>query len=744
MSSEIFATFKNYNFIITSGKFEPYYDVSRNKLNKNFKFNTSNWKANPIFDTSKSAHALLTGKISGVTAIDIDDPTIESNIKLMSLCEKTCNMIQRTRKGYHYIFKYTPNLKTTVSEKYKLDIRNDNALLYIEPSIYKFEQTTYKYEFIKTPKDKEDINEISEEILNYIYSLFNFKETKQHLQKIKEINKLTTKELKTIDTKKDLDINKIRFILDNLNESRFDNFNDWLYFGIICRNENIDVEIFEEYSKKSKKYIEGEPSNFYYSLKPNIYDLHINTLYYWLKQDNKTKFIELINKDNNDYEKIKQKIEEKYFLVGSRFYKKLDNRCGFEILKESDIKIQLKPYKIEVFDEDKNKRIKIDFYNKWINDKQRKSFEKTDFFPNPKECPENTYNLFDGFEAENYLNLIKDYTDDQINENIEPFLKHINILTNNDSTYFIKWLANIIQTPNIKQGTTPLFRDKGNFLTSGGGTGKNLFFDSFGKKILGEKYYLTIATNQSLFSSFNEHLENKLLVCIEEAEGKANFSNFNTLKANISQSKCLVNRKGIPKYEINDYTRYIFCSNNDNPIPIDNNDRRFFCYDVNSEKRGDIIYFNKLSDSFNNNISIACFFKYLKNIKIYESPIEYQINRPINELYKELKRINAPSIIKWLITLTKNTDLIIKKSVSELYDDYNSWLEKTKNKNNEITINYFSRFLTSDKDIFTHDDIKKYKDNVIKITLNLKNIKTKLIEKDYIDSNNFSEYLFFE
>jgi hypothetical protein len=448
---------------------------------------------------------------------------------------------------------------------------------------------------------------------------------------------------------------------------------------------------------------------------------------------------------DEQYLKMKLEIEQKYFLVGSKFYKKLDHRKGFDILKEADVKIELKPKMIETFNEEKNKNVKTEFYNKWVRDENRLSFERTDFYPNAEDCPNNIYNLFDGFEAEKHMHLMKNISIEARNKQIEPFINHIKILTNGDEKYFINWLGNIVQMPHIKQATTPLFRDKGNFLNSGGGTGKNLFFDNFGKKILGEKYYLTIATNDVLFNCFNEHLENKLLVCIEEAEGKANFTHFNTLKSNISQEKTLVNRKGIPKYEINDFTRYIFCSNNENPIPIDNNDRRFYCYDVNTKERGNADYFIKLKDAFNDPLSVACFFDYLKTYPIYKTPIEYQNNRPITKTYIELKRINAPNILKWLITLIKahtkkdkktnkyELEETTERGISDLYDDFNNWLYNTKQSKNEISLNAFSRFLTSDEEIFTADNFNKTKSSNIMIKINLQNIKNKLVEKHYIN-----------
>lgn len=760
---DIFELYKKLNLVLSSCSLDV--SIQNDKVKKHLNFyGYTNWKEKPRLDKNASCHLLLCGKTSNITAIDFDDIDNPLYKDLINLCDEQCNFIQKTRKGYHYIFKYTDKLKTSVGTNILIDIRNDNSVLIVEPTQYEINDKIQKYYFIKKPKIGEEINEITDEIIEKFIELKGFKPNKQINEKIKDINKISNKDLKNYTINNKIEEEEIKFILDNIDITRYDNFSEWITLGIILKKYNIKVEIYENYSKKSNKYIENEPFNVYQSIKIKNYDdIKINTLYYWLKIDNNEKFIELINKNkqeyndivnknkeeykklktekgNEEYQTIKNEVEKKYFLVGSKFYKKLDNREGFDILREADIKIELKPKQIENYNEEKNKTSKVDFYSKWIIDENRLFFDRTDFIPNINDCPKNIYNLFDGFEAEKYLYLIENFDDDKIKKKIKPFLKHIKYLTNGDSKYFINWLAHIIQKPNMKEGTTPLFRDKGQFLNSGGGTGKNLFFDNFGNKILGPKYYLTIGTNNELYNSFNEHLENKLLITIEEAQGKANFENFDRLKSIITQSKTIINRKGIPKYTINDYSRYIFCSNNENPIPIDNNDRRFFIYDVNSEKRGDVEYFKNLDNIFNDKEAIACLFKYLKNYETYETPIDYQINRPINNAYVEIKRINAPLIIKWLISMIKkNEKKKIEKydniKLSELYADFYEWIEESRNKKSEMTLNNFSRFLTSDSEIFTSNEINKLKSSTIKIKLKLDLIKKKLEEKNYIDEN---------
>jgi hypothetical protein len=49
----------------------------------------------------------------------------------------------------------------------------------------------------------------------------------------------------------------------------------------------------------------------------------------------------------------------------------------------------------------------------------------------------------------------------------------------------------------------------GDLLSSGGGTGKNLYMDFFGNEILGEEYYTVIGDNKILYGEFNSQFEGK-------------------------------------------------------------------------------------------------------------------------------------------------------------------------------------------------------------------------------------------
>jgi len=91
-------------------------------------------------ETNATAIALLTGKISGITVIDVDDlDKFKTVLKEKGLSSKEINELLKTlitktpSGGVHFVFKYTNKLKTTTTP-YGFDIRNDKGLVIFPPS----------------------------------------------------------------------------------------------------------------------------------------------------------------------------------------------------------------------------------------------------------------------------------------------------------------------------------------------------------------------------------------------------------------------------------------------------------------------------------------------------------------------------------------------------------------------------------------------------------------------------------
>jgi len=397
------------------------------------------------------------------------------------------------------------------------------------------------------------------------------------------------------------------------------------------------------------------------------------------------------------YDVMKREFEAKNFLVGAMLCC-IHSDGEKEFMKMSEAKVKFGNKIIEEFDEANQKQKRRKFIDMWLEDEKRLQYERMDFFPNREACPSTIYNLFKGFNAEKYMPDEK-MSKERIADLIKPILDHIGFITGGNSDYLLKWMANIIQTPHIKSEVAPLIRDMGGLLIEGGGTGKNTLFDWFGLEIIGEDYYVVVGDNKELYSNFNSLFEGKLLVFVEEASGKENHSNTDLLKSKITGKKMNVNKKMVAQYRANDYSRYVFTSNNRNPLPIRQGDRRFAVFDTDTCKRGDEKYFTDLYSELDRPEVKWAFFKYLSELNTYDSPIKFQREIPKTDAYRDVRLLNAPLYHKWLVYNVKR-GYVEDKSTSDLYADYCAWITKNREGSSEgITQTAFSLLLTNATEI---------------------------------------------
>jgi hypothetical protein len=314
------------------------------------------------------------------------------------------------------------------------------------------------------------------------------------------------------------------------------------------------------------------------------------------------------------------------------------------------------------------------FVDIYMKSKDCFTYERVDFVPNKEECPEDVYNLFDGFEAEKLASKFPDMTMEKAMKNSKDIIQLFDYLTGGHSDYMMKCLGAIIQTPWNKTQIANYIRDEGELTRSGGGVGKNLAFDFFGNKILGEKYYYVVSDNSELYGSFNGMFEGKLLILVEEASGTDNLKNSAGLKSRITKKKITVNRKGKDQYQLNDYTNYVFTTNQMNAIPVDKNDRRFAIYDANTCMRGNKEYFKSLVKEMENEEVIYSFFYYLKNLKTYDNPVDFKDSVPITSAYRDIRKMNTSPVLRWLSNIETLNKVIKENKGNELYDNYTNWV----------------------------------------------------------------------
>jgi len=372
------------------------------------------------------------------------------------------------------------------------------------------------------------------------------------------------------------------------------------------------------------------------------------------------------------YTRMKQDFDKTHFMIGSLLNCLIEDGTRLE-MKWSDAMVYYANLQVPELEETTKGDIKtkmVPFLPKWLKDPERPTFIKCDFIPNRESCPKSVYNLFHGFQAED----LPPVPAEEVAGLIAPILTHIDALAPGYCDHVVKWLANMFQTPEIKSDTSILFRDMGGLLFEGGGTGKNLFFDWLGRKILGSDYYCVVGDNSMLYGQFNSVFEGKLLVYVEEAAGKDNHTNTDRLQSKITSRKTIVNKKNVAEREMNCYDRYVFGSNNANPLPSKGGmSRRQWMFDTVTTHRGDKTYFDALVAAMEDPRVQRAFFQHLMTVETWRTPIEFFNHRPITDTYMQVRQMNAPIHIKWLCYELRRGSLPNDETSRTLYNRFKDW-----------------------------------------------------------------------
>lgn len=286
----------------------------------------------------------------------------------------------------------------------------------------------------------------------------------------------------------------------------------------------------------------------------------------------------------------------------------------------------------------------VKFINKWLNDEKIRCYNKMDFLPfNDKEpIAPHIFNLFRGFNE----NRDSPYDISKREKLLKPFMDlGIELCGGNPSyfEYFIKYIADIIQNPSKKNPIAFIIKGKQ-------GTGKNVFLNAIGN-ILGRQHYITSSNPKDFFGDYAEGFYHKLLVNMNECEGKDTFDFEGRIKSFITEDTITLNRKFVQPITIANLARLVIFSNKPNPIPIDvrSKDRRYVIYET-TEKYLDTKYgtnfWNLLVSHFNRIDFQASLYDYLNELDI--SNMDWRVERPITKAYMDMCRLYIPTEVLFL------------------------------------------------------------------------------------------------
>ena len=354
------------------------------------------------------------------------------------------------------------------------------------------------------------------------------------------------------------------------------------------------------------------------------------------------------------------------------------------------------------------------FLLQWFKQPNIKTYEKLDFLPPPVDTPQYIYNTFDGFEVEKFDN-------NAIECDIEPILNHFKILVNHNTVsyeYVLNYFAHLIQNTGELPLVSLVFRSEKE------GVGKNLMFEHFiGYSILGSKYVLQTTDIDKIIGRFSM-INNKLLVILDETKGKDTFLNNEKIKSFITSNKIAWEKKGVDGFNINNFARLLFFTNNDTPISIPYGDRRFACFDCSNEVANNRAYFAKLCKILKDPAAIYTFYMFLKNRDLTDFDIV--ADRPETDFYKELREHSIPCVARFLMHYIGNDGNCTQIYGSDLYEKFNNWCNDT-NRNVSFTDTRFGRELKKYQGIS-----KRRTKQGNKYTLDFNAIQQCMIEKQYL------------
>ena len=397
---------------------------------------------------------------------------------------------------------------------------------------------------------------------------------------------------------------------------RYD-YKSWCDVGMICFNnfdgDDIGFDFWNQYSKNDEENYEGKKA--------------LKNRYLTFNGDGEKKlsYKRFIEWAEIDYPS-KNKYEGWYKLGMETFIENMNNECmyytptGDILYYSNNMYIRNKgltarqfycKYAFQVIKEDKKdkKEDKIEFkeekinpFDIWINHIDRKDVDKIVF--NPKNThTETEFNIWKGYKYQN--------TAKPVLEKLKYFLNHIKHIWADDDeptyNYILNWFSKIIQTPWKKNNICLV-------LHSVEGVGKSLILDMIGE-IIGTDYYYSTSSLKHILGDFNGDAEGKILVNLNETNWGGDKKMVGAFKEFITDSRIVINKKGLQSYTIDNYSNTIITTNEDWIVSINGQDRRFNlreCKNVKYDKN----YYKDIADT---DIQEIANFFYNRDITEYDS-----------------------------------------------------------------------------------------------------------------------------
>ena len=278
----------------------------------------------------------------------------------------------------------------------------------------------------------------------------------------------------------------------------------------------------------------------------------------------------------NDYETVRHFFEQDVCRIDDKLNYLVENKVGgkMHMYNKEGIKERFSHLKFQ------DAKGTHKFILSWLEDADKRSFDTMDFYP--EDCPPFVFNTWKPYAAS---------TLHERGGSADMFFELLDELTKGDPKRYVrKYLATLVQKPNIKPSTCLVFRGIP-------GTGKGRLFYSL-KKMLG-KHLVCETSNpaQDVFGTNADAYNQTKLVIMNESNATLNFSNSDRLKALITDEDGLkINQKWIKAFDIRNLAGTIIAGNGATLVDTGVSDRRFAIYETGEKFVNDEEYFAQYTD----------------------------------------------------------------------------------------------------------------------------------------------------
>ncbi len=242
-----------------------------------------------------------------------------------------------------------------------------------------------------------------------------------------------------------------------------------------------------------------------------------------------------------------------------------------------------------------------------------------------------------GKEEAGYYNTWRGFTVEPSSKgDCQMYLDHIRdvICRGNQEWYewLIDWMADVIQDPANPKGCAVGIKGIE-------GTGKGTMMEWFGE-LFGPHYSHLIDTSH-LTSNFTAHLNEALIIFVDEAIWGGDHRAAGKVKGLITEKNIITERKGIDAELSKNYSRVVVASNEDWFVPAGPLSRRFFILEASSHRRDDFEYFAELK-RLKENGGLGALLKFLMDREITNNLYNAPATKYVEQQRQKSMRLKSP------------------------------------------------------------------------------------------------------